>query len=49
MVMSGDQNAGHFHSVRIDNITFKRVIFNATIKNSYGQRNTKHAQQETTW
>jgi len=47
--MSGDQNAGHFHSVRIDNITFKRVIFNATIKNSYGQRNTKHAQQETTW
>jgi len=24
------------------------MIFNATIKNTYGQRNTKHAQQ-TTW
>jgi len=25
MVMSGDQNAGRIHSVRIDNSTFERV------------------------
>jgi len=26
MVMSRDQNAGRIHSVRIDNITFERVV-----------------------